>query len=153
MAIIPTGSEVLKMKRTHGLDEREVELVKHLMADWQTTGDIQAKLKKLLPVRLNRCSRLKWTNTSATRRTQLPVTTPETAGTGTVKRLYDIVNIPLHNSLKNFENIGHWNKYPWSGYSFQCNAPVAKPWLKNIYGAFRREGIHPIAEHIRRLFQ
>lgn len=23
-----------------------------------------------------------------------------------------IVIIPLHNSLKNFENIGHWNKYP-----------------------------------------
>ena len=98
------------MKRTHGLDEREMELVKLLMADCQTTGDIQAKLKKLLPVRLNRCSRLKWTNTSATRRTQLPVTTPETAGTGTVKRLYDIVNIPLHNSLKNFEDIGNWNK-------------------------------------------
>ena len=47
MAIIPTGSEVLKMKRTHGLDEREMELVKLLMADCQTTGDIQAKLKKL----------------------------------------------------------------------------------------------------------
>ena len=36
------------MKRTHGLDEREMELVKLLMADCQTTGDIQAKLKKLL---------------------------------------------------------------------------------------------------------
>ena len=35
------------MKRTHGLDERELELVKLLMADCQTTGDIQAKLKKL----------------------------------------------------------------------------------------------------------
>lgn len=35
------------MKRTHGLDEREMELVKLLMADRQTTGDIQAKLKKL----------------------------------------------------------------------------------------------------------
>ena len=35
------------MKRTHGLDEREMELVKLLMADCQTTGDIQAKLKKL----------------------------------------------------------------------------------------------------------
>ena len=35
------------MKRTHGLDEREMELVKLLMNDCQTTGDIQAKLKKL----------------------------------------------------------------------------------------------------------
>lgn len=35
------------MKRTHGLDEREMELVKLLMAECQTTGDIQAKLKKL----------------------------------------------------------------------------------------------------------
>ena len=35
------------MKRTHGLDEREMKLVKLLMADCQTTGDIQAKLKKL----------------------------------------------------------------------------------------------------------
>ena len=35
------------MKRTHGLDEREMELAKILMADCKTTGDIQAKLKKL----------------------------------------------------------------------------------------------------------
>ena len=28
--------------------------------------------------------------------------------------LFDIVNITLHNSLKNFEDIGHWNKYPRS---------------------------------------
>ena len=27
------------MKKTHGLDEREMELVKLLMADCQTTGD------------------------------------------------------------------------------------------------------------------
>ena len=40
-------SEVLHMKRTHGLDEREMELVKLLMVDCQTTGDIQAKLKRL----------------------------------------------------------------------------------------------------------
>jgi len=35
------------MKKTHGLDEREMELVKLLMADCQTTGDIQVKPKKL----------------------------------------------------------------------------------------------------------
>ncbi len=33
-----TESEVLHMKKTHGLDEREMELVKLLMADCQTTG-------------------------------------------------------------------------------------------------------------------
>ncbi len=38
------------MKRTHGLDEREMELVKLLMVDCQTTGDIQAKLKRLFAV-------------------------------------------------------------------------------------------------------
>lgn len=35
------------MKRTHGLDEREMELAKLLMAECHTMGDIQAKLKKL----------------------------------------------------------------------------------------------------------
>ena len=33
--------------RTQGLNEKEMELVKLLMADCQTTGDIQAKLKRL----------------------------------------------------------------------------------------------------------
>ena len=33
--------------RTHGLTEREMELAKLLMADCKTTGDIQAKLKRL----------------------------------------------------------------------------------------------------------
>ena len=33
------------MKRTHGLNEKEMELVKLLMADCRTTGDIQDKLK------------------------------------------------------------------------------------------------------------
>ena len=33
--------------RDHGLDEREMELVKLLMADFKSTGDVQAKLKKL----------------------------------------------------------------------------------------------------------
>ena len=33
--------------KTHGLNEKEMELVKLLMADCETTGDIQQKLKKL----------------------------------------------------------------------------------------------------------
>ncbi len=33
--------------RTHGLSEREMELAKLLMADCKTTGDVQAKLKRL----------------------------------------------------------------------------------------------------------
>ena len=37
----------MKTTRTHSLDEKEMELVKLLMADCQSTGDIQAKLKKL----------------------------------------------------------------------------------------------------------
>ena len=40
-------SEVLHMKRIHRLDEREMELVKLLTTDCQSTGDIKAKLKKL----------------------------------------------------------------------------------------------------------
>lgn len=32
--------------RKHGLDEKEMELVKLLMADCKSTGDIQAKLKR-----------------------------------------------------------------------------------------------------------
>ncbi len=35
------------MKRTHGLNEREMEPAKLLMADCKTTGDVQAKLKRL----------------------------------------------------------------------------------------------------------
>ncbi len=35
------------MKRTHGMDEREMELARLLMSECRTTGDIQAKLKKL----------------------------------------------------------------------------------------------------------
>jgi len=35
--------------RTHGLDEKEMELVKLLMADCRSTGDIQEKLKRLCP--------------------------------------------------------------------------------------------------------
>ena len=33
--------------RNHGLSEKEMELVKLLMSDCETTGDIQAKLKRL----------------------------------------------------------------------------------------------------------
>lgn len=33
--------------RNHGLNEKETELVKLLMADCKTTGDIQNKLKRL----------------------------------------------------------------------------------------------------------
>lgn len=33
--------------RNHGLSEKEIELVKLLMADCESAGDIQAKLKKL----------------------------------------------------------------------------------------------------------
>ena len=33
--------------RKHGLDEKEMELVKLLMADCKSTGDIQEKLKRL----------------------------------------------------------------------------------------------------------
>ena len=33
--------------RNHGLSEKEMELVKLLMADCETTGDSQAKLKRL----------------------------------------------------------------------------------------------------------
>ena len=36
------------MKTTkHGLNEKEMELVKVLMADCRTTGDVQKKLKEL----------------------------------------------------------------------------------------------------------
>ena len=37
----------MKTTRTHSLDEKEMELVKLLMEDCQSTGDIQAKLKRL----------------------------------------------------------------------------------------------------------
>ena len=35
------------INRTHGLDEREMKLVKLLMDDCQSTRDIQAKQKRL----------------------------------------------------------------------------------------------------------
>ena len=43
---IAKQSEVLHTKRTHEPDEREIELVKLLMVDFQTKGDIQAKLSQ-----------------------------------------------------------------------------------------------------------
>ena len=33
--------------RDHGLSEKEMELVKLIMAECESTGDIQAKLKRL----------------------------------------------------------------------------------------------------------
>lgn len=33
--------------RTHGLSKKEMELVKLLMAEYESTGDIQEKLKRL----------------------------------------------------------------------------------------------------------
>lgn len=40
--------EVIDIKtRKHGLNEREMELVKYIMADCHSTGDIQNKLKRL----------------------------------------------------------------------------------------------------------
>ena len=49
MSIIPTKKSVGKCisKRTHGLSEKEMELAGLLMADCRSTGDIQAKLKRL----------------------------------------------------------------------------------------------------------
>lgn len=35
------------INRNHGLSEREMELVQLLMADCESTGDIQAKFKRL----------------------------------------------------------------------------------------------------------
>ena len=35
------------MERTHGMNEREMELARLLMTECHTTGDVQAKLKKL----------------------------------------------------------------------------------------------------------
>ncbi len=37
----------MKTTRTHGLSEKEMELAKLLMAECETTGDIQEKLKRL----------------------------------------------------------------------------------------------------------
>lgn len=37
----------MKGTRTHGLDEREMELVKLMMTDCHSTGYIQDKLKRL----------------------------------------------------------------------------------------------------------
>ncbi len=48
MSIITTKKvEVLNMKRTHGLSEREMELVRLLMEECHSTSDIQKKLKRL----------------------------------------------------------------------------------------------------------
>lgn len=65
MPIIPTESEVLHMKKTHGLDEREMELV---------------KLKKLFAETIEQMLEAEWPNISVTGRT------PETVGMVTVKR-------------------------------------------------------------------
>ena len=73
------------MKRTHGLDEKEMELAKLLMVECHTTGDIHAKQKNCLQERSSRCLKLKWLNISVTRRIPLTEITAETVETATGK--------------------------------------------------------------------
>ena len=56
------------MKRRHGLDEKEMELVKLLMRDCRTTGDILAKLKRLFAGTIEQMLEAEWTSISAMRR-------------------------------------------------------------------------------------
>ena len=67
------------MKKTHGLDDREMELVKLLMADCQTTGDIQAKLKKLFAGTIEQMLEAEMDEHLGYEKTLLSATIPETA--------------------------------------------------------------------------
>ena len=74
------------MKRTRGLDEREMELVKLLMADCQTTGDIQAKLKRLFAGTIEQMLEAEMDEHLGYEKNSVTGKTPEIAETTTGKR-------------------------------------------------------------------
>lgn len=79
--------------RTHGLDEREKELVKLLMAECETTGDIQAKLKKLFAGTIEQMLEVEMDEHLGYEKIQFSVTTPATAGTVTEKRPFPVIMV------------------------------------------------------------
>ena len=72
--------------RNHGLSEKEMELVQLLMADCESTGDIQAKLKKLFAGTIEQMLEAEWTNISDMRKTLLSATIPATAETAMARK-------------------------------------------------------------------
>ena len=72
--------------RKHGLDEKEMELVKLLMADCKSTGDIQEKLKRLFAGTIEQMLKLRWTSILVMRKIRLQATIPETAETATARK-------------------------------------------------------------------
>jgi hypothetical protein len=77
------------MKRSKNiLTDKEMELVSLLMADCQSTGDIQTKLKRLFAgtEQLNKCWNQRWTNIWATKKTALKATTVEIRETDTIAK-------------------------------------------------------------------
>jgi len=74
------------MKRTHGLDVREMELARLLMAECHTTGDIQAKLKKLFAGTIEQMLEAEMDEHLGYEKNLLMETTAETVETATGKR-------------------------------------------------------------------
>lgn len=72
--------------RKHGLDEKEMELVKLLMADCKSTGDIQAKLKRLFAGTIEQMLEAEMDEHLGYEKNRLQETTPETAETATARK-------------------------------------------------------------------
>ena len=77
--------------RNHGLSKKEMELVKFLMAECESTGDIRQNLSDSLPERSSRCLKQKWTSISATRKILLQETTPVIAETATAGKQFQAI--------------------------------------------------------------
>ncbi len=73
-------------KRNHGLSEKEIELVKLLMEDCESTGDIQAKLKRLFAGTIEQMLEAEMDEHLGYEKIQLLETTLETVGTAMVRR-------------------------------------------------------------------
>ena len=142
--------------RNHGLSEKEIELVKLLMADCESTGDIQAKLKKsCLQERLSICLKLRWTNISDMRKTLFSATIPATAETVMARKLspaitanakypYPVtamVNLSLKSSKKDRLTQMKLNRKSWQCTAKGMSQRDIEDTLREIYGAEISQGL------------
>lgn len=79
------------MKREHGLNEKEMELVKLLMADCHSTGDIQSMLKRLFAGTIEQMLEAEMDEHLGYEKILPPATTQETVEMVTAKRPFPAI--------------------------------------------------------------
>ena len=126
--------------RNHGLSEKEMELVQLLVADCETTGDIQAKLKKLFAGTIGQMLEAEMDEHLGYEKTLLSATIPETAEmdmarklspaiTANVKYLFPVtamLNLSLKSSKKDRLTQMKLNKKSWQCTQRECPSVTLK---------------------------